>query len=249
MFRLSTGCVNKLAKGKTIKEIFHDGVLNIYSGAQPATADTATSGTLLAQISYASGAFTAGTKSTRQISKDVIGSSTEGHTFTLTINGTGYTYTAGAGSSTTIVATALAALVDEDDLVEAYTDQGANLFVRSRYGGVSFTIVESGTGTQTVTTPVANSRANGLHFGSASAGVLSKESGTWSGDGIADGQAGWFRFCGNATDAGGASTTLVRMDGSISTTLGDLILRSLTVETGVPITIDQFDITFPMVRT
>ena len=46
--------------GGSVKDIFHDGVLRIYSGSQPATADTAASGTLLLEITQSAGAFTHG---------------------------------------------------------------------------------------------------------------------------------------------------------------------------------------------
>lgn len=47
-------------KGGSLKDIFKDGVLEIYSGSQPATADAAKTGTLLLRISVASGAFVSG---------------------------------------------------------------------------------------------------------------------------------------------------------------------------------------------
>ena len=47
-------------KGGSLKDIFRNGVLKIYSGAQPATADAAVAGTLLVQLTEASGAFVAG---------------------------------------------------------------------------------------------------------------------------------------------------------------------------------------------
>jgi hypothetical protein len=47
-------------KGGSIKDVFKDGVLRIYSGSQPANPDTAVSGTLLLEISESAGAFVAG---------------------------------------------------------------------------------------------------------------------------------------------------------------------------------------------
>lgn len=46
--------------GGSLKDVFKDGVLKIYSGSQPATADAAATGTLLCTISVESGAFTSG---------------------------------------------------------------------------------------------------------------------------------------------------------------------------------------------
>lgn len=50
----TTGVV---CKGGSLKDIFHDGVIRIYSGSAPTTADAAASGTLLVEISVSSGTF------------------------------------------------------------------------------------------------------------------------------------------------------------------------------------------------
>lgn len=82
---------------------------------------------------------------------------------------------------------------------------------------------------------------NGLTFATASAGTVSK-TGVWSFVGTTVGTAGWFRFKGNAADAGGASTTALRLDGSIATSGGDLNLSNIAIVIGAPSTIDQFDV-------
>lgn len=46
--------------GGSLDEIFRDGVIEVYTGTQPATADLAESGTKLLRITVASGAFTPG---------------------------------------------------------------------------------------------------------------------------------------------------------------------------------------------
>jgi len=48
------------AEGGSLKDVMRDGVLRIYSGSQPATADAAATGTLLVEVTVASGAFVAG---------------------------------------------------------------------------------------------------------------------------------------------------------------------------------------------
>jgi hypothetical protein len=65
--RLSTGCANALAGNTStgdasLRDIFHAGVIAVYTGAQPATADAAESGTLLGYITVASGEFTPGSE-------------------------------------------------------------------------------------------------------------------------------------------------------------------------------------------
>jgi hypothetical protein len=138
------------AHGGSLKDALRNGIIKIYSGSQPANADTAASGTHLATITVGSGAFTAG------------------------------------------------------------------------------------------------SETNGLEFGTASSGEIEMSSSeTWSGVGLNDGTAGWFRFYGNATDAGGAGTTLPRIDGSIGTSGADLNMSSISITTGATYTIDSFKLTLP----
>jgi hypothetical protein len=48
------------ARGGSFSDLFRQGIMRIYSGAQPATADAAETGTLLATISQSSATFTGG---------------------------------------------------------------------------------------------------------------------------------------------------------------------------------------------
>jgi hypothetical protein len=138
------------ARGGSVKDTFRNGIIKIYSGSQPANADTAASGTHLLTVTVGSGAFTAGAE------------------------------------------------------------------------------------------------ANGLEFGTAASGEIAKATGeVWSGVGLADGTAGWGRFYANATDAGGASTTLYRIDFSVGTTGADLNMSSTSIVTGSTYTIDTFKLTRP----
>ena len=85
---------------------------------------------------------------------------------------------------------------------------------------------------------------NGLTFGTAASGAVSK-TGVWSFVGAADGTAGWFRLKGNALDSNGVSTTLPRLDGSVATSGGDLNLSNISIVTSAPSTIDSFTFTVP----
>lgn len=90
------------------------------------------------------------------------------------------------------------------------------------------------------------SETNGIELGTASSGEISKSSSeTWSMSAVATGTAGWFRYKGNATDTGTASTTLPRIDGSISTSGGDLNISSTSITSGNTYTIDSFKFTLP----
>ena len=59
--RLSTGLRNNLVGATGFASTFANGVIDVYSGAQPVTADAAATGTLLGTVTLNSGAFTPGT--------------------------------------------------------------------------------------------------------------------------------------------------------------------------------------------
>lgn len=92
----------------------------------------------------------------------------------------------------------------------------------------------------------AGSPTNGLGFDAPASGVISKAAAeVWRMLGVAAGTAGWFRMVGNAADAGGSSTSLPRLDGSVAISGGDMNLSSTTIAVGVPTTIDVFTFTLP----
>ena len=86
---------------------------------------------------------------------------------------------------------------------------------------------------------------NGLDFDVADGVITKSSSEVWSGVGLADGTAGYIRFCGNATDAGGVSTTLPRIDCRVSTSGAECNLSNLNIVTGATTTIDSFSAAFP----
>lgn len=108
--------------------------------------------------------------------------------------------------------------------------EGASHLVQITLGSGAFTAGQPG---------------NGLEFGTAAGGTLSKNTGeVWSGVAVASGTAGWFRFYANDMTTGAVSDT-VRFDGSISTSGAQLNMSSTAVTTGATTTIDSFTITFP----
>jgi hypothetical protein len=158
--KLGTGTRNNLLEGtKGLKQLFADGVMDIYSGVGPANADAAETGTHLVRITVASG-------------------------------------TCGSG----------------------------------------------GTGGGTAGTGVG---ANGLDFGTAANGSISKNADVWSGVGIATGEAGWWRFYSTEL-LQGTSGTAIRMDGNCAEGAGgDLNMDDLTVTASATKTITAFSITLP----
>ena len=92
---------------------------------------------------------------------------------------------------------------------------------------------------------VGGSPTNGINFGEVSSGVLSKESGeTWSGVGLANGTAGWFRMYDNSYTTG-ASSTAVRLDGSVASSGAQFNMTNTTVVTGATSTVDSVSLTLP----
>ena len=57
----AAGTALTAAEGGSFKDIFRDGTIRVYSGSQPADADTAVSGTLLLEFSVDAGSYTQGT--------------------------------------------------------------------------------------------------------------------------------------------------------------------------------------------
>jgi hypothetical protein len=60
MLRFSTGLRNGILDATGIREFLANGVLRLYSGSQPASADTAIQGTLLLEITESGGVFVPG---------------------------------------------------------------------------------------------------------------------------------------------------------------------------------------------
>jgi len=58
--RFSTGLRDKLLGSNSFKDIFQDGIIYIYSGVQPASADDPVQGTLLGKVTQDAGDFTFG---------------------------------------------------------------------------------------------------------------------------------------------------------------------------------------------
>lgn len=252
--RLSTGLVNKMMDTGSLKDIFANCVIDIYSGTQPTGADAAASGTLLATITKGSAAYTAETRATG----------------TLTLAGA-------SGALNTVTVNALdilgAAVNFNTSLNQTAVDVAAQinrnpknlLFVASATGAsavVTLTAV-NGLGTlpnawvvaYTATTMTATAvnmsggvdAVNGLRFDVATAGSIPKlVADTWSGLGLAPGgTAGWFRVRESGDTGTGATTTAARLDGSVSTSGADMNLGSLTVTTGAPFILSSAALTLP----
>lgn len=87
--------------------------------------------------------------------------------------------------------------------------------------------------------------ANGLTWGDPSGGIIAKSSDeSWKGVGLTNGIMGWFRLYGNDLTTG-ASTTAMRIDGTVATSGGQLTVATTTVTQGATSSLDAVTLTFP----
>lgn len=247
--RFSTGTRNGLAGNLGFGAMFNRGSLSIYSGTQPATADSAVTGTLLGTVTLASGALTQETSATGSIT--ITGGTTS--VATLTVGGFNIIPDAAVpyNTSTTQTAADLADAVNRAGIYTA-TVAGATVALKPPPGvGAAhnaYAVASTGSVTATYSAMAGGVQAvNGLTFTPASSGVVSKV-GVWSFNGLAAGTAGWFRLIGPGADAGGivaSAPWLARVDGSVATSGADLNMSNISITIGGPNTVDTFALTIP----
>lgn len=253
--KLSTKLRNQLLGGEDLRRIFEDGVLKIYSGSAPSSADDIVSGVLLATITKASGTVSASEVSTHQEALLAIGSHASGETFTLIVNGVSYTYTNTPDLDAIPIAAAFAKYIDANcPDVEAFASGTINVYVRSKYKGVAVTWSIAGTGTINSTTgaqaladSVANSLADTIRFAAPASGVIAKETAVWSGVAVATGVAGYFRLINSADDgsADGSNLLYPRLQGSVGVSGTEMTMSNTTITSGATQTVDSASITMP----
>lgn len=252
--RHSTGSRNFLAADGSFKDMFQNGKIEIYSGAQPASADAAVTGTLLCTLTDASGARTAETLSTGSVT---LNTGTAGSVDTLTVNGVDIL--GGAVAFNTSLNQTAADVATKCENLRGFVEyevsaSGAIITITARPGtGASpngFVVASTAT---TITKTDANmaggvTAVNGLKWGFVASGVIAKLSTqTWSGVNAATGTAGYYRLYGSVADAGGldsAGTTL-RQDGAIATTGAELNMASTTLTATATTTITAWQVTVP----
>jgi len=93
---------------------------------------------------------------------------------------------------------------------------------------------------------VHGTATNGINWDNAASAVISKAAAeTWKSTAVATGTAGWFRFCANPTDSGGASTTLPRVDGTVGTSGADMLLVTTAITSTYVYYINSSALTLP----
>jgi len=258
--RYSKGLRNFLNEGGSMKQALANGRLLIYTGTQPASADDAVSGTLLATITLASGAHTAEVRATGSLT---ISGTTSGSVDTVTVNsidilGGAVTHTGDVNTMATAVAAAInnnpknllytASSTGSSGVVTLTAKPGLGTLVNGHAVSATATTTTVGTFVNIGSGVAGVNPANGLRFGDSAAGVLIKDaSQTWSGDAVATGTAGWFRFLGAVADAGAADAAeqYLRLDGNIATSGANLNLSSTAVVSGAAQRVTTFSLTLP----
>lgn len=253
--RLSAKLRDDLMKFGGLGQIMSNCVFKTYTGAQPATAETAPTGTLLCPYTDASGALTREVLSTGSVA-----------------------LTGGAGGSlNTLTVNSLEIMGSATNFNTSLTQTAADICtkINNNPKNLLFTAANSGTATVTITAKpglgaLANtwtvastattitktdtnmaggvSAVNGLNWGVPVAGVLpSLSTQVWSGVALASGTAGWFRIEAAVADAGGTDATesIRRIDGAIATSGGELNMGNTTITVALTQTISSFALTLP----
>jgi hypothetical protein len=242
-FKLSTGLRNYLLAMGGLRKAFENGVLKIYSGSAPASADDAATGVLLCTISKSSGAVDANEKGTQKITQvTVTGADT---LTTVTLGGTAYTFNPGGTMTVINIAINLARVINETCplCVAVASGNDGILNVMSRIDGDTFTSAATANCTIADRVAAVDSDCLGLDVAAAT-GVISKNIDIWSGVNLATGTAGYFRLV-TSSDTGILSTTDKRLQGNISTAGAEMNLSNLNLTLGATLTIDSFSITLP----
>lgn len=253
--RLSTGARNGMAGRMGFAALFNRGYINVYTGAQPASADAAATGTLLGTFTASSGALTKETRATGSIQ---LTGGASGSVNTVTVGGLNIIPDGAVAFNTSLNQTAsdLCDAINRNGMFEA-TVSTDTVTIKGRPGTGVTTAAVSSTLT-TITASYVNmgsgvagvAPVNGLILGVEASGVIAKPSSqVWSFTGVAAGTAGWARYY---SSDGGDTGILVsgapwypRMDGSCGVGSGDFQLSTLAITVGLPVTLDTFSWTQP----
>lgn len=256
--RFSKALRNFMLQHGSIKQALHGGVIEVYSGSQPTTADDAATGTLLCTFTKSGGALTNEVLATGSVT---LTGGASGSINTVTVNSVNIIPTGAVAFNTSLTQTAA-------DLAAAINASLTSPEYRATSSGAVVTIIAmpgTGTGpngfvvTATLTTITATyvnmgsgvagvNGANGLSLGSAAAGVIGKTSTeTWQGTAVATGTAGWFRYKAAVADAGASDSTetYIRMDGNIATSGANMNMSNTSITTSAVQTLTTFNLTAP----
>ena len=129
----------------------------------------------------------------------------------------------------------------------SFKDQvdGSRLYL---YAGTEPTTADAAIGSATLLATLTESGdgTTGLTFGTASAGVISKATAeVWSTTSITTGGVAAFWRLQASGDTGDASTSAVRVQGSIGGVDADMLLGNTTLVSGEPFSLSYFNVALP----
>lgn len=256
--RLSKALRNFYLQNGSIKNALQNGIIEVYSGQQPTTADDAVAGTLLCTFTKSGNAFTPEVLATGSVT---LTGGAAGSINTVTVNGVNIIPQGAVAFNASLnqTATDLAAAINAGMCFPEYsavavgavvtikampsTGVGPNGFVvTATLTTITATFVNMGSGVAGV------AAVNGLSMGNAAAGLIAKTGAeVWQGTAVATGTAGWFRYRGSVVDAGAADAleALIRLDGNIATSGANLNMSNTSIVSGAVQTLSTFQLTAP----
>lgn len=258
--RLSDAIRDALLSGVTLKDALSNASIDLYSGAQPATANAAPTGTLLCTYTLAGGAKTNEVLSVGSIT---LTGGASGSVNTLTVNsievmGAVVPFNASLNQTATDVATQINRNPANKMYTASTTGASAVITITGRPGTGALVNgqVVAGTGTTiTLGSPVnlagGVTAVNGLSWDIAtlaSIGSISKlPAQVWQGTAVAAGTAGWFRIRAAVTDPGtlDSAAVVTRVDGAVATSGAELNMASTAISNGAVQTLSSFSISLP----
>jgi hypothetical protein len=263
--KLSTAAVNWLTNGVSLRELISNMCMRIYSSSAPTYADDAVVGTLLCEVTRASGALTAATLIGLPQTGKVVFSEhddTETYIINVTVDGVGPTsytfalgtYSGGLHSLPDLCNYFAAWLMQQVPQLIAISDGATTVWVSSRIPEMEFTIADgggTGAGDTYTNEVIAHSHVNTLRFGAPAIGVISKVVGdTWSGVNLATGVAGYFRLV-RWGDPGTLDSSYLwpRIQGTIAPSGSDMDMPNTTLSVGVTLTLTSGSFTLPKVAS
>lgn len=255
-WRPSKALRNFLLEGGSLKKALSNCVIKVYTGAQPATAEAAPTGTLLCTYSLSGGALTREVQSLGSV--DLTGGAS-GSVDTITVNSLEI-----MGSSTPFNTSLAQTAADvafkinnnpKNYLFDAFVSDTDKINIRARPGlGTlpnGWTVASTCTTITKTDTNMASgvNAANGLNWGDSADGTIVKHpSETWSGTAGNTGTAGWFRIEASVNDAGGvdSSESIIRVDGAVATSGAELNMTPTTITALAVQTISSFSVSLPL---
>jgi len=258
MLQLSTAARNRLLGTESLADIFADGVIKIFTGTPPNSADDAETGTLLVTITRDSK-----TVATKQKVTFTVLNAVNDTEYSITLNGVEVVYKSSSSATLDEISAGLADLLKK---ACGTPDANGSYIVNPKvYNEFTITDMSGGTGKITVEANTENKKFYftaggnmaidtdvenyyGLHFSyNPTDGTLSKDPGEiWSGVCVNSGIAGYFRFV-TKDDDGSASPNFPRLQGTVGTANADMLVTSTTFSKGATQTVDFATITLPAV--